>query len=162
MGWQDTARLAAKVALASALGFAALAQLVPFGRSHDSPPVVAEPAWDSPASRDLATRACFDCHSNRTRWPWYAHVAPVSWLVMRDVKAGRQALNFSEWTPNGDEAAEAAEQLESGDMPPWIYTAVHPEARLSPDERRLLVRGLRALVRRQPATGDDGPPDSDD
>ena len=59
-----------------------LIQLVPVQRTN--PPVVAEPPWDSPETRALAVRACFDCHSNETVWPWYAYVAPVSWLVAHD------------------------------------------------------------------------------
>ena len=64
--------------------FAAI-QLVPFGHDHTNPPVVAEPAWDSPETRAFAVTACFDCHSNQTVWPWYSNIAPVSWLVQRDV-----------------------------------------------------------------------------
>ena len=54
--------------------------IVPFGHSHTNPPVTKEPAWNSPDTRALVQRACFDCHSNQTTWPWYSHVAPVSWL----------------------------------------------------------------------------------
>src|SRR5215216_1353338 len=72
-------------------------QLVPYGRRHDNPPTTREPAWDDPTTRALAVRACFDCHSNETRWPWYSYVAPVSWLTQRDVDEGRRELNFSEW-----------------------------------------------------------------
>ena len=68
-------------------------QLIPYGRAHANPPVLAEPAWDSPATRDLAVRACFDCHSNETVWPWYSNIAPVSWLVQRDVDGGRNKAN---------------------------------------------------------------------
>ena len=71
----------------------AAAQLVPYGRDHDNPPVVAEPAWGSPATRELARRACFDCHSNETQWPWYSNIAPLSWLIQRDVDEGRDELN---------------------------------------------------------------------
>jgi hypothetical protein len=78
-----------------------LIQLVPYGRDHTNPPVVAEPAWDSPQTRALAVRACFDCHSNETVWPWYSNVAPASWLVQRDVDDGRRRLNWSEWSSTG-------------------------------------------------------------
>ena len=70
-------------------------QVVPYGQDHTNPPIVKEPAWNSASTRQLAKRACFDCHSNETRWPNYARVAPVSWLVERDVQQGREALNFS-------------------------------------------------------------------
>ncbi len=80
----------------AAAGFGLL-QLVPYGRNHTNPPVAAEPAWASAQTRALAVRACFDCHSNETTWPWYSNVAPVSWLIQRDVDEGRRRLNFSEW-----------------------------------------------------------------
>ena len=54
-------------------------QFVPVERPN--PPVLREPNWDSPETRALAQRACFDCHSNETTWPWYSQVAPVSWLT---------------------------------------------------------------------------------
>src|SRR5690242_6290427 len=81
----------------SLLGVFLLIQLVPYGRDHTNPSHNVEPKWDKPATRALARRACFDCHSNKTVWPWYSHVAPVSWLVMKDVVDGRHEMNFSEW-----------------------------------------------------------------
>ena len=72
-------------------------QFVPYGRDHDNPRSVEEPAWDSSRTRQLAVAACFDCHSNLTEWPWYTEVAPFSWLTARDVTDGREVLNFSEW-----------------------------------------------------------------
>lgn len=117
-------------------------QLVPYGRDHANPPVVREPEWDSPATRTLAERACFDCHSNRTNWPWYASVAPVSWLVQRDVAEGRRKLNFSEWDRAQRAAHEAAEATREGEMPLETYTWLHPEARLDPTQRQQLAAGL--------------------
>ena len=121
-----------------------LIQLVPYGRRHDNPPVHREPAWDAPATRDLARRACFDCHSNEVRWPWYSHVAPVSWLVRHDVDEGRRELNFSEWDLRQKHAGKAAREVEKGSMPPWPYRLSHSDARLSTVEKSALVRGLRA------------------
>ncbi len=89
-------------------------QFVPTGFSHSNPPVVAEPAWDSPATRALAVQACFDCHSNETEWPWYSRVAPMSWLVEADVKKGRAALNFSEWTPEAAVETEEVVEVKRG------------------------------------------------
>ena len=54
-------------------------QVVPYGHARTNPPVMAEPAWDSAATRELARQACFDCHSNETEWPWYSNIAPFSW-----------------------------------------------------------------------------------
>ena len=118
-------------------------QLIPYGRAHANPPVLAEPAWDSPATRDLAVRACFDCHSNETAWPWYSNIAPVSWLVQRDVDGGRNKANWSEWGRHpGDESSESAETVREGSMPPGAFTLIHSEARLTDQEMDTLVAGL--------------------
>jgi len=82
------------VALAWIVGMFGLMQLVPYGHTHGNPPVTQEPAWDSPHTRALAVRACFNCHSNETRWPWYANLAPFSWVVQFDVEAARSVINF--------------------------------------------------------------------
>ncbi len=78
----------AKWSLVALLSVLVLIQVVPYGRDHANPPVRAEPAWNSARTRELAVRACFDCHSNETIWPWYSNLAPASWLVQRDVKKG--------------------------------------------------------------------------
>lgn len=109
-------------------------QLVPYGRNHVNPPVISEPRWSSPKTRELAVRACFDCHSNETVWPWYASVAPVSWLIQRDVDEGRNELNFSQWNSVQEEGDESAEKLLEGEMPQWYYTLLHPAAKLSTTE----------------------------
>lgn len=121
-------------------------QLVPYGRAHSNPPVTGEPAWASPETRALATQACFDCHSNQTEWPAYAHIAPASWLVQRDVSEGRAALNFSEWPRPQKEAKEASEAVLEGKMPPAAYALVHAHARLSAADRDRLARGLASTV----------------
>jgi mono/diheme cytochrome c family protein len=121
-----------------------LVQLVPYGRAHRNPPRIGEPPWNAPRTRQLFISACGDCHSNETRWPWYSHVAPASWLVQRDVEQGRSHFDVSEWGREGNEGDEAAEELESGEMPPWFYLPLHPEARLSEADERALLAGLRA------------------
>ncbi|MBI4522269.1 MAG: heme-binding domain-containing protein [Deltaproteobacteria bacterium] len=117
-------------------------QLLPYGRDHSNPSVRQEPAWDSPQTRELAAWACFDCHSNQTVWPWYSNIAPVSWIIERDVRKGRKKLNFSEWDRPQEEADESAESIQKGKMPPWYY----PWAHLSGADREALVRGLGATV----------------
>jgi mono/diheme cytochrome c family protein len=125
----------------SVIGLIAAVQLVPYGRKHANPPASKEPAWSSAQARDLAVRACFDCHSNETVWPWYSHVAPVSWLVQRDVEHGRRKLNFSEWNRPQEESDESARAVRKGSMPPWYY----PWPRLSPSERLVLIQALEAI-----------------
>ena len=133
------------------LGVAALAllagiQLVPYGRNHINPPAVAEPRWNAPETRALAKQACFDCHSNETQWRPYAHVAPASWLVYKDVVDGRAALNFSEWNRPQKEAGDAVEVLREREMPPAPYRLAHAHARLTAADRERLARGLEATL----------------
>ena len=117
------------------VGVAALAaiQLVPVDRAN--PPVETDvPA--SPETRVVLRRACYDCHSNETVWPWYSRVAPVSWLLERDVREGREELNFSTWNRYTTQQQaklleESGEQVDEGEMPPWFYLPLHPDARLS-------------------------------
>ena len=131
-------------AVLALLALLVLIQLVPYGRAHDNPRGRIEPAWDSPETRELVVRACFDCHSNETRWPWYSWIAPMSWLVERDVAEAREHVNFSEWNREQEDVEEAAEEVEEGEMPLWFYTPLHREARLSEEERVALIRGLEA------------------
>ena len=119
-------------------------QLVPYGRRHTNPTVTQEPRWDQPRTRALAARACFDCHSNETVWPWYSHVAPVSWLLQRDVEEGRRALNYSEWDRGQREARESAKSVRNGEMPPWFYAWPGTSAHLAAAERAELIAGLTA------------------
>ena len=123
-----------------------LIQLVPYGRQHTNPPVVQEPNWDSPQTRELAQRACFDCHSNETIWTWYSNVAPVSWLVQRDVNEGRQRLNFSDWG-RVREMDDIPRVVQNGQMPMPIFLIMHPEARLTQAEKDAFVSGLQATIR---------------
>lgn len=123
-----------------------LVQLLPYGRAHTNPPVLATPTWDSPQTQALFERACADCHSNQTVWPWYSNVAPISWLVQRDVDEGRAKLNVSEWGRGEQEAGEIREVVYSGEMPPRVYLLTHPEARLSAQEKAALVEGLSASL----------------
>ncbi|HMO58311.1 MAG TPA: heme-binding domain-containing protein [Roseiflexaceae bacterium] len=136
-------RIATNLLITLLFGLLAI-QALPFGRNHTNPPVLAEPAWDSATTRVLFMRACADCHSNETAWPWYSSVAPVSWLVARDVVEGRQKLNISEWGRAEQEADDAAETVQKGEMPLWFYIPLHPEAALMPIEREQLIAGLTA------------------
>ena len=119
-------------------------QFIPYGKNHTNPPVIAEPKWDSPQTRTLFMRACGDCHSHETKWPWYSNIAPVSWLVYHDVVEGREHFNISAWGhQKKNEGDEAAEELEEGEMPLKPYLLAHPEARLNKQEKALLIEGLK-------------------
>jgi hypothetical protein len=120
---------------------AVVIQFVPYGHDHSNPPVTKEPQWDSPQTRDLVRRACFDCHSNETGWRFYSYVAPASWLVANDVEGGRRHLNFSEWDHPQKHAENVVEKVKTGEMPLWYYLPLHPSAKLSDAEKVALLLG---------------------
>jgi hypothetical protein len=133
------------VIIASLLGVFLLMQLVPYRITN--PSTRREPAWNSPQTRALVVAACFDCHRNETKAPWYGKIAPMSWWLNNHVEDGRRALNFSEWPPqNQRRARRAAETVQRGSMPPPYYTwfGLHSKAKLSPAQRTELINGLEA------------------
>lgn len=121
-------------------------QLLPFGKELSNPPVVREPDWDSAATKELAQAACFDCHSNETNWPWYSKVAPVSWLLEYDVTTGRSFFNFSEWEDGRILPEEFAFVINNNSMPPVKYRIIHPESRLTADQKQVLIQGLEVSL----------------
>lgn len=97
------------------------------------------------------TRSCGDCHSNATKWPWYSHVAPMSWLVADHVLDGRRALNFSTFADIKHEfragmLEELAAEVKKGDMPLPSYTVIHRDAKLNDAERAALVTWAEAAA----------------
>ncbi len=134
-------------------------QAIPYGRAHANPPVKGEPPWDSPRTEELARRACYDCHSNETNWPWYTNIAPLSWWIENNVREGRDELNFSEWGVRRQEGGEAAETVRKGSMPPIEYTWLHPAARLGDEELQALERGLAATFGSEHEGGEGGEDD---
>lgn len=110
--------------------------LVPVDRSN--PPVTMEVSA-APEVMAVLERSCYDCHSNKTGWPWYSYIAPVSWLVAKDVREGREHVNFTEWdryTPEqrAHHIEEAYEEAAEGHMPLPIYLRMHPDAALSQED----------------------------
>ena len=138
-----------------------LIQLVPYGRAHSNPPVQTTPRWDSPQTEALFTRACADCHSHATVWPWYSNVAPVSWLVQRHVDEGRSRFDINV-TGFGEDAGRAGQEVEEGSMPEPTYPPLHPNARLTATERQQLASGLNATFGREQEGEQEGSQDSED
>lgn len=108
-------------------------------------PVSGELAAPAPVKEVLET-SCYDCHSDRTRWPWYSRVAPVSWWVQYEVTEGRRRLNFSDWAAYASDPGteknkleQIASRIERGDMAPWYYRLMHPRARLTPLQRETIM-----------------------
>ena len=123
-------------------------QFVPVDRTN--PPIVDEINWDTPQTREIAKRACFDCHSNETVWPWYSYIAPISWRVAEHVEHGREHLNFSEWNRPNEDLDEIKEVMEEGQMPLWDYLLMHGEAKLTEAETRQLIDGMAATYENDP------------
>lgn len=132
------------------LGLLVLIQLVPYGRDHANPPVTRAAQWTDPQGEQLAKQSCYDCHSNLTDWKWYSNIAPVSWLVQRDVDEGRSTLNFSEWNRGQAELGDLLDQVSSGGMPPMQYTLFRSSASLSSSEKAQLARALTQLYASDP------------
>lgn len=129
------------------VGFGVALQLVPLGAwRHSNPPVISQAVFADPDAEALAAGACLDCHSHQTRYPLYSYVAPMSWLIQRDIELGRDEMNLSDWDP--DDGEDAAETIIDGEMPPRRYTLLHPEARLSDSERETLARAFAAMAGR--------------
>ena len=127
-----------------------LIQLIPYGHNHNNPPVTQEPNWNNQSTRALARRACMDCHSNETIWPWTSNIAPLSWLIQLDVDRGRRRLNFSTWQASSNTSNTAnriAENISNGEMPPFQYIIIHPEAILSAQEKQQLIDGILATIK---------------
>ena len=91
-------------------------------------------------------RACFDCHSNETRYPWYSYLPVASLVLAQHVREGREELNFSRWAQMAPKRRakaikESLEEIREGSMPSWDYLLVHPEARLTPGDQAILQQG---------------------
>jgi len=129
-----------RVAFGALAGFLIAVQAFRIDRTN--PPVEQDVA--APAGVEaLLRRACYNCHSHETVWPWYSHAAPVSWLLAHDVSEGRREINFSTWAAYPPakkirKLRKSAEEVAKGKMPPWYYALVHPEARLAAGEREML------------------------
>jgi hypothetical protein len=130
------------------IGVFLIIQLVPFGRQHTNPAIVSKPNWDSTQTETLAKRVCYDCHSNETVWPWYSNIAPISWLVQKDVNKGRMIVNFSDWNTFIGMTKDMVVQINQDKMPPFYYVWLHPTAKLSAAENQQLIQGLYATAQK--------------
>jgi Haem-binding domain len=123
-------------------------QFVPVDRVN--PPVESDIAAPDEVKKILR-RSCYDCHSNETRWPWYARVAPVSWLIASDVSEGRREVNFSVWRQftgarRVRKFKEIVEQVEGNKMPQWYYVLFHPDAKLEARDKEILLNWAKQAL----------------
>ena len=119
-------------------------QFIPVDKSN--PAIVSE--MPAPAEiQEILQRSCYDCHSYKTIWPWYSHIAPISLLIAHDVKEGRENMNFSTWSQYDQRKQiklfeEIQEVIEKGEMPLTPYLWMHPDARLDVNDQKLLKSWL--------------------
>jgi hypothetical protein len=122
---------------------------------RNNPPVNLKMTFEATANpskqiTDILHRSCYNCHSNSTQWPLYSHVAPVSWFIADDVKQGRRHLNFSEWGRLTKEEThvklqDICQEVSGGEMPLYLYTLMHKEAKLSPQDKALLCKSISGM-----------------
>ncbi len=110
----------------------------------DNPNDIHKEVLIDPEVSKLLRNACYDCHSNESVYPWYAGIAPISWLVIHDINEGREELNFSEWIPyslkrKNHKLEEIIEMVEDDEMPMKIYTVMHAEAELTAEEKQKII-----------------------
>lgn len=156
MIWRNGLRIAVVLAMAG-LGL----QLVPSRAIAPSSAAAGDDLFArvrAPAELEQKLRgACYDCHSEQTRWPWYAKVQPAGWLVTNHVADGRRSLNLSRFGERSVSAQRKlldwmADELEDGTMPYRAYSMFHPPARLAPADRAALASWLRAAAAARPTT----------
>lgn len=127
-----------------------------FNPPRTNPPVVNDLMAQDPPPPEIAARlhaACYDCHSYETKWPWYSHIAPVSWLIASDVNGGRRNMDFSNWPTNdpvrvAKRLEDMSEEIGYDEMPPKKYTLIHADARLTASQRQQLEDWLDAEAAR--------------
>ncbi len=134
---------------------------------HTNPPVTGD-LQASAEMKNVLKRACYDCHSNETKWPWYSNVAPVSWLVADHVTEGRKELNFSVWSEyapkkQAHKMEEIEELVRKGEMPMEGYVVMHAEAKLTDAEKTALqnwAKEQQAALEAPPPAPDEAAPEA--
>ncbi len=112
--------------------------------SDENPEDLFASAELSPEVSAVLRAACYDCHSNETVYPWYSYITPFSWFIFDHIRHGRDELNFSEWASMPQrrqkrKLKELVEEVEEGEMPLKSYTPLHSDARLSDEQKALLI-----------------------
>ena len=124
-----------------------VAQLIPVPRTNppvDASKTLAATTSVPPQVAAIIERSCQDCHSSLTKWPWYSHVAPVSWVLYFDVKGARNMMNLSEWGTypvrrQDTRLGDIVEQITSGNMPDSKYLLIHRNSKLSDQDKKTLT-----------------------
>jgi len=144
-----------KIAAGALFGIAGCLLIAQFRTIQRTNPPLKGDLVAPPQIRTRLRQACYDCHSNETHWPWYSYIAPISWLVERDVEGGRRQLNFSEWgsyypTTRKRKLQWMERTLHEETMPPWHYRILHPGASLTPQDLAELEKWMDSEIAGQP------------
>jgi hypothetical protein len=146
-----------RVAVILAVGFVAAQCRRP---AHTNPSFPSEQTMETmivtpPDVKATLRRACADCHSDETHWPWYSYVAPTSWFVVGHVNHGRRFINLSTWVRPGKEPVDSIDRLKAmcgevrkGEMPLTSYKLIHWNSWLSADDVRRICEWSEAEQRR--------------
>lgn len=110
---------------------------------------------DDTVALKIISRACFDCHSNHTHYPWYAEFQPTAWYLQNHVINGKKKLNFSEfgsYTPKkaAHKMEDVIEEVKKGEMPLKSYRLIHRESRLTDEEQRIVVKWAEKMMSKYP------------
>lgn len=108
----------------------------------------------SPKVVSIMHKACYDCHSYETKYPWYSNVAPVSWWTKNHINEAREEINFNDWTHFSEKRQDkklhaCIEEVEEGEMPLQSYTWIHHEAKLSADQKNILIAYFNSLLQQK-------------
>lgn len=103
------------------------------------------------AVKNILHVACYDCHSNNTRYRWYNYIQPGRMLIERHIREGKEEINFSEWTAytkrqQSSRLERMASQVEKGEMPLKSYTLLHAAAKLDKEEKKILIDWINGLT----------------
>lgn len=136
-----------RIVLYVILAIIILIQFIPAGRPELKTTHENDLLYNNEIPEEIAgmlRASCYDCHSYEVKYPWYSYVAPVSWLVARDIKEGVKELNFSEWESQSkmDKAKnldEMIDEINEGEMPMPIYTIIHRNAKLTEEQKQQLA-----------------------
>ncbi len=112
--------------------------------SYTNPPAADPVVFTDPKAEQIAKKACYDCHSNNTRYPWYSNFQPVAWWLDSHINEGKEELNFSEYgkrtlVKRAKKLRKIAEEVEEGEMPLKSYTWIHKDARLTDQEKKIVI-----------------------
>ena len=138
----------------------AVAQLIQPDRSVPTPVPVNDMLTMTQAPQDIRTLvegACYDCHSDKSNYPWYAYITPANFWLQSHINEGREKMNFTRWNDpaSREEAYECGEVLKEGEMPPSNYAFIHGHAKLTDEQRARLVDWFDATMPKEEEKGEE-------